>query len=351
MQFQQLGHLHTWGLEELAQYNRDRKELASDRIAESLQLWCKIWLPESVRLHLQSHPEAKDIISLINIALESYEEVCTPDLMAKVRSQSISKQKNKWGVDFATEIDLAVEDTSKSKLFSLIGQDIKVYWEEAWVYIWPKNATKLFRIDPIDGTGEFKGSWPDFSLMFGKYSEWNGRQEQLDYSVVYFPEKEWSVLHLYIRGLGNFLINTAWSWVGDFVPLSALPKQNNIEDMNISIWKHSDVEQSHEKMGDVEAGVRSLKPAQIHITRSASADVLYALIRQWRQAMIIDWDYNIVDFIPFAAVEELGYEIFDRDGTWPLDPADYSLDNRKLVVVPAGSAWVKIREMVQKIAA
>jgi len=270
---------------------------------------------------------------------QAWENAIKPRI-EKIRNETIESDKLKSGVDFFTEADVESEKIMREIFFEQFGENsLRIFGEEENGYLGNEKSSISIRIDPIDGTESMKFGKQDWGVMVGIYEDGEDSEKQIA-SAVYYPEKEALVYGM--EDAGVFITDLASAETKKIEPIK---NKDEIGDVITQVWRHSDVEQR----GDITAIENSVsnEGGRIRSTTSACTDVLEALSTKGARIMIIDGDFNQVDFIPHPLLTQLGYRIYDWDGT-EYDPDDVSLVNKKLVIVPPGNAGELVREIIKE---
>ena len=269
-------------------------------------------------------------------------------LLPEIRNQSIDPKSFKDGSDFFTKADLASEKVIR-ETFEPFGAAVRIFGEEEGRYLGNSAARISVRIDPIDGTRTMKFSRFKWSIMAGVYSRLAVEAEETQImSMCYFPELTGQPVLFHVRGDddwgGTYVVKTDF-W--EKLQVQQFPERNDLGNIITTFWKHTDFRQR----GAVQEIENEIACAGGHAvsTDAGSCDVLEAALTAGQRAMIIDGDYNLVDFIPHPAITTLGYKIYRWDGTL-MRPEDPALVNQKLVVVPPGKAGEQILKIVGRYA-
>ena len=269
----------------------------------------------------------------------SWEQAIEPRI-DDIRKQSVRKEEQKGGTDFFTEADLASEDAIRSAFFQKFGEDsIRVFGEEKNEYLGNQKSRVGVRIDPIDGTESMKfGKTQDWSIMVGVY-EGTAENEKQIIGAMYFPER--STLLYQVDGVdGVFVANIE---TGETKEISALENQDNMSEIIISYWKHTNLQKTG-RISEIESALRN-SGARLRSTNSASADVLEALTTGGKRAIVMDGDIATVDYIAYSLLQKMGYRLFDWEGN-ELSADQSDLTDKKVVFVPPGKAGEEILKKI-----
>jgi fructose-1,6-bisphosphatase/inositol monophosphatase family enzyme len=246
----------------------------------------------------------------------------------------------KVGTDFFTEADTASEAIIRDFFINSFGKGrLRIFGEEANAYLGNRDSRVGIRIDPIDGTESMKFGKPDWGIMIGIYEGTPENEKQMA-SAVYYPERQ-----LLVHGVGDVGVFITDLGTGQVKETQTVLSQDDIKNMIIQVWKHTDVRQRG-KILEIEKALAE-KKARIRTTASSCGDVLEALLTNGQRAMIIDGDFNQVDFIPFALLEQVGYTLYDWKGK-RVRADDAELTNKKIVAVPPGQAGKEIIEITKR---
>ncbi len=265
----------------------------------------------------------------------------------EIRARAVDKLKA--GTDFWTEADTGSEEIIKRNFLEVFGaESIRIFGEEANKYLGNINSKVGIRIDPIDGTVSFKFSKnADWGIMIGIYTGTPENEKQI-MSATYFPERE--MFMYYVDGVGVFTTSLAESSYVSIEEVGTkeygpVPAQDELKDVIVTHWKHTDFEQR----GNIKEIEHELARSQARIRSadSACADVLEALQSNGKRILLVDGDYTQVDFIPHPALEKLGYRIYDWQGNERRFD-DVGISNEKLVIVPPGKAGEKVLDVVKQ---
>lgn len=278
----------------------------------------------------------------------AWEQAIKP-LISKVRAKEVETLKH--GTDFFTEADTKSEEIIRNYFVEQFGeQSLRIFGEEANRYSGNEKSRIGVRIDPIDGTESFKFSKDaDWGIMIGVYEGTPENDHQI-ISAVYFPERQ--QLLYSVDGVGVFgtNMNEGKELQLDKVgtkEYTTVPDRDDVKDIITSQWKHTDASQRGNNTAIENALVD--KKARIRSTDSSCGEVLEALESNGKRAIILDGDFNQVDFIPFTMLEKVGYKIYDWQGN-EKRADDPELTNQKLVVVPPGKAGQEILETIKQAA-
>lgn len=258
--------------------------------------------------------------------------------MAKIRQQSISKAFIKGqGTDFFTQADLESERIITEELTKHFGKDtFRVFGEEKNTYTGNLTSDITIRIDPIDGTEAFKFGKSNWSIMIGLYSG-RGEQEKQILATIYYPEYYNEML--YSSEDNKVCIKNMQT--GDTKEFTQIEQQDELSNIIVAFWKHSDLK----KRGNIDEILKKLEEAKARVRTISPTEVKEALITNGKRAMVIDGDFNQVDFIGYSLLGKLGYKIYDWNGAeYNID--DSNLTDKKLIVIPPGEASKQILEIV-----
>lgn len=257
--------------------------------------------------------------------------------MDKVRHEKISKDSMKLGTDFFTEADTESEETIKKAITEKFGTEaFRIFGEEKNAYTGNLESNLTVRIDPIDGTSNFKFGRPNWSIMVGVYTGRN-KEEHQALSVTYYPEYFNEIVY-FIDGVGVFIANLT---TGKTVEVTHLDNQDSFNDILIVVHKHTDLSQR----GNIDGIIKKFEEKGTRVKTTSPTEAKEALQTGGKRAFLIDGDFNQVDFIDFSALVYLGYEIYDWNGVaYNID--DPNLNNKKFVLVPPGKIKDEILTVV-----
>lgn len=254
----------------------------------------------------------------------------------------------KAGTDFFTDADTESERIIRDHFIQQFGeQSLRIFGEEANRYLGNEQSQVGVRIDPIDGTESFKFSKDaDWGIMVGVYIG-SAESEHQIISAVYFPERQ-TVLYG-VEDVGVFRTNLAEGPETQIDKIGTkeyqkMPDRDDLRSIITTHWKHTDQSQRG-KIDRIEKGLTKAK-ARVRSVDSACAEVLEALESDGKRAMIIDGDFNQVDFIPYSMLEKVGYKIYDWTGK-EHQAENPELSNKKVVVVPPGKAGREILGIIK----
>ncbi len=270
-------------------------------------------------------------------------------LIGDIRNKDVDHLKA--GTDFFTEADTKSEEVIRDYFIEKFGeQSLRIFGEEANRYMGNEQSQIGVRIDPIDGTESFKFSKDaDWGIMIGVYVGTPESEKQI-ISAVYFPERQQLLYSVDNVGVFGTNMNEGAELQLDKVGTKEyhrVPDRDDVKELITSHWKHTDATQRGNNNA-IEA-ILVEKKARMRSTDSSCAEVLEALESNGKRAIILDGDFNQVDFIPFAMLEKVGYKIYDWEGN-EKRADDAGLTNKKLVVVPPGKAGREIVESIKKSA-
>ncbi len=272
-------------------------------------------------------------------AKNAWEKAIQPRIK-KIREGAIDPSAMKGGgVDFFTEADMQGEEIIKQELIARFGNDaFRIFGEEKNDYVGNLESKITVRIDPIDGTQNFKFGRKNWGIMIGIYAGDPGNEQEI-ISLVYSPER--SEIMYSVDTVGAFVSDVD---TGETVKIDHLDEQNDINNMIIGTWRHSNLD----KRGPIDAITLGLEKAGARILTSEApnADVRTALMTKGKVAMVLDGDHNQVDYIPYPPIIRLGYRIFDWDGT-EYNVDDPALTEKKVVIIPPGKAGEQILDIVK----
>jgi fructose-1,6-bisphosphatase/inositol monophosphatase family enzyme len=268
----------------------------------------------------------------------AWEEAVRPQI-GKVRSQGV--QTLKQGADFFTQADVDGEKVVKDTFIDAFGSGtLQIFGEEANEYSGNPDSLVSVRIDPIDGTESFKFGKANWGIMLGIYQGELGRERQI-ISATYFPER--GQLMYGVEGVGTFVAEVA---SGKTLRVDSIEPQDDLKNMVVSYWKHSDTKQRGED--DPIQNKLTEAGARIRNTESTCGDVLEALLTRGQRIIVYDGDMSIVDYIPCPLIERMGYRIYGWDGR-EYQAEDPDLANAKVVIVPPGKAGEQVREIIREV--
>ncbi|GEM_PF-2130500 len=281
---------------------------------------------------------------LMKTMLTSIERAWTEAIQPQIgemRRTGVATDSIKGGIDFYNKADVDSEELIRGCFLEKFGeQNLRIFGEESAQYLGNINSHAGVRLDPIDGSESIKFGMPNWGIMGGVYEGTPDNERQV-LGAVYLPERH--ALICYEEDAGVFVTDTATGEVREIKPF---PEHNTLGDIIVNVWRHTD----KRRRGNIAAIEAALfeKGARI---RSAGncVDVLDAMLMDGARAMIIDGDYNEVDYICNRWIEKLGYNLYLWDGT-PVRADDASLNDKKVVIVPPGQAGKEILEIVGRFA-
>lgn len=274
--------------------------------------------------------------ALLRALKEAWEKEIAPRL-PNVRNNPPGSMKS--GTDFFTEADTSSETRIRDIFLQSFGErNVRVFGEEAGKYLGNIESHIGIRIDPVDGTESMKYGKTDWGVQIGVYEGTPDNERQI-LGGIFYPEKNMLVFH--VEGIGVFVEDLE---LAQSRKVELVHPQDSIKNIIIQMWEHSDVAQR----GNTEELRRRLsdKKARLRTTASGCADALEALLTKGNRAFIMDGDYNEVDFIPAAMLEQVGYKIYTWEGE-EKRADDMSLKNGKLIMIPPGKAGREILEAVR----
>ncbi len=293
----------------------------------------KFSLPETIQT-----PEAQRLLSTFFRASEkAWEEAIQPRMEA-IRKGAVDRKSEKGGgTDFFTEADVESEKIISEELFTEFGTEaIRIFGEETNAYAGNLDAPISIRIDPIDGTEAFKFGKPTWSIMVGAYTG-RGENEQQIAASIFFPEY-YNEAIFFAEEAGVFIGSNTTGNVKEIAPTEV---QDNLGNIIVAYYRHSNLH----KRGNIDTIIKNLELNGARVKSTTPAEVKEALETAGKRALVIDGDFNEVDFISFSLLVRQGYALYGWDGA-PLNVDDASLADRKIVLVPPGKAGEKIREIV-----
>lgn len=261
--------------------------------------------------------------------------------MAAIRKGGINKKSLKGGgVDFFTKADTGSEKTIKQELSKRFGNNtFRIFGEEENKYVGNLNSEISIRIDPIDGTECFKFGEPGWSIMIGVYVGKDAEEKEI-LATVYHPEVYNEIIY-YVDGLGIFITNIV---TGETKEIKKLDAQNSLDDVIITFWKHTNIH----KRGKIDEVIKKLEYEGARVRSTSPTEVRESLLTGGKRIMIMDGDYNQVDFISYSMLVKLGYKVFGWNGTeYNID--DPILNDKKVVLVPPGKAGKKVLAIIKSI--
>ncbi|OGE32832.1 hypothetical protein A3C59_04385 [Candidatus Daviesbacteria bacterium RIFCSPHIGHO2_02_FULL_36_13] len=260
--------------------------------------------------------------------------------MKKIREDSVDKSSIKGGgTDFFTEADTESERVVKEELIKRFGKDVfRIFGEEENGYIGNLESDITIRIDPIDGTEAFKFGKPNWSILIGVYSGRDDQEKQL-LATIYYPEYYNEMLY-FLEGSGIFLQNMS---TGEKQEITNIEDQDSLENIIVAYWKNSNLQ----KRGRIDEILDELEKNGARVRSISPTEVKEALITHGKRAMIMDGDYNQVDFISYSLLIKLGYKVYDWNGS-EYNINDPGLTDKKLVIIPPGKAGKQILEIVNQ---
>ena len=297
-----------------------------------MKLISELQFPEKVR----SAEKFELLHTMVSAAEKAWKESIEPR-MEKVRLGSINAGSMKKGSDFFTEADTESERVIREILCTKYGENtLRIYGEESGSYIGNLDAEITIRIDPIDGTEAFKFGKANWSIMIGAYVGRNEAEKQIS-SVIYWPEYYNQVL--FSLGANTFIGNATTGLVTE---INKLDQQDVLSEMIVAFYKHSNLQER----GDDNEIMKVLEDSGARVKSLMPTEVKEALETRGRRAIILDGDFNQVDFISYSSLVRLGYEVFEWNGT-KHSVDDPAIANKKLVFVPPGEAGKLILKIVR----
>lgn len=274
--------------------------------------------------------------TLVSATEKAWREAIKPR-MRGIRHGDMAANKMKGqGTDFFTEADVESEKTIKQELIKGFGDGaFRIFGEEDNRYAGNLNSKLTVRIDPIDGTENFKFGKPSWSIMVGVYAG-RGKTEKQIVSVTYYPEY-YNEFVCFVDGVGVFISDAT---TGETREITEMNNQNNLSSLIVAVYRHSNLA----KRGRIMEIIEKLDKAGARIHTIAPTDVREALITGGKRAMVIDGDFQQVDFISYSTLFHFGYRIFDWSGNQLLID-DPDIADKKLVIIPPGTAGEQILEI------
>lgn len=259
-----------------------------------------------------------------------------------IRTRGVANESIKHGTDLFTEADVLSEELIRDAFVAEFGEEnLRIFGEEAAKYFGNIESNVGIRIDPVDGTEAMKFGKPDWGIMAGVY-EGTPENEREVAGVVYMPERH--SLITYEEDAGVFVTDTNTGEVQEIKPFR---EQNKLGDILINVWRHTELKQRG-RIYPIENALSKAK-GRVKSVAGNCNDVLDALLTGGARAMVIDGDYNEVDFICNRFLEKLGYSLYMWNGVL-VRADDASLSNRKLVIIPPGQAGKEIIEITKRFA-
>ena len=259
-----------------------------------------------------------------------------------IRTEGIANESIKHGTDLFTEADILSEELIRNSFVATFGEkSLRIFGEEAAKYSGNIESHAGIRIDPVDGTESMKFGKPNWGIMAGVY-EGTPEDEREVSGVVYMPERR--SLIVYEEDAGVFVTDTETGEVQEIKPFG---EQDKLGDIIINVWRHTEMKQRG-KIYPIENAL-SKAGGRVKSVAGNCNDVLDALLTGGARAMVIDGDYNEVDFICNRFLEKLGYSIYTWSGEL-VRADDASLSNRQIIIVPPGKAGEEILNIVKQFA-
>jgi len=281
----------------------------------------------------------KDLVETCIEAVQDAWEFAIKPRMTTIRDSQISDVAMKDGVDFFTEADIESERVIKEVFSRRFGaNELRLFGEEAGEYEGNLEAPITIRIDPIDGTANFKFGKPGWGIMVGAY-EGREQNERQIVSATYFPEYYEEIIfriaaHVYKADLRT----------GEVTQFRDIEEQNNPREVIVSCHKN-DV---FERRGSIEKVCEEIERRNIRIHSGGPANTKEAIETRGRRIIMIEGDYDQVDFILYSALVALGYRIFDFDGT-ARNVDDPAISYSNFLLVPPGTVGDTIREIIRDL--
>lgn len=280
-----------------------------------------------------------DILALTSAMVESVQEaweVAIKPRMQAVRDMKLSQDDMKIGVDFFTEADVESEKIIKSKIQEKFSPNtFRIFGEEVHAYEGNLNAPITIRIDPIDGTAQFKFGQAQWGIMVGAYVGRDADERQIA-AVVYFPEY-YNEIVFRIGDVGTFCANLA---SGEITQYQKMDSFDNFADVLFKIHKSHDLT----KRGNIDELFLEINKLGGRIITGSPMDTKEALATRGRRVFITNKDWDQVDFILTSSLVMLGYKIFNFEGV-PQNIDDPALTGSNFILLPPG----KIGDLVLKV--
>lgn len=288
--------------------------------------------------------EDSEKVALLEILLlsvqKAWQEAIKPKIREIRRSDVASNEIKGHGVDFFTEADVESEKIITNELIKKFGESkFRIFGEEENRYTGNSEAVLTVRIDPIDGTENFKFGKPNWSIMAGVYTG-RGAEEKQIVSVTYYPEYYNELLYC-IDDKGVFISNVS---TGETENISQINDQNDISNIIIAFAKNNNLE----KRDKIDKILLELEKINSRVRCTAPTEVRDALLTGGRRAILIDGGWNQVDFIAFSTLFHFGYRVFDWNG-YECSIDDPETASKKVVIIPPGDAGIKILEVIQSV--
>lgn len=269
---------------------------------------------------------------------KAWEEAIRPR-MEKVRLGGIDSNSLKKGTDFFTEADTESERVIRETLVSKYGDNtFRIFGEESGEYLGNLDAEITIRIDPIDGTEAFKFGKANWSIMIGAYLGRDASERQI-VSAIYWPEYYNQILFL-IDAVGVFIGNVSTGVVTEII---GIDEQNELGEMIVAFYKHSNLKER----GRDEEIIKELEDAGARVKSLMPTEIKEALETRGKRIIILDGDFNEVDFISYSSLIRLGYKIYTWDGV-KVSVDDPAIANKRLLFIPPGKAGENVLEIVKR---
>jgi|SRR3989344_1066143 len=270
----------------------------------------------------------------------AWKEAIQPQI-GEMRRKGVAEDSLKGGIDFFNKADVDSEELIRACFVEKFGEEnLRIFGEESAQYLGNINSHAGLRIDPIDGSESIRFGKPNWGIMEGVYEGMPDNERQVQ-GAVYLPERH--ALICYEEDAGVFITDTQSGEVREIKPFA---EQNELGDIIVNVWRHTDKKQRG-KIAAVEAALFK-KGARIRSAGNCD-DVLDAMLMSGARAMVIDGDYNEVDYICNSWLERLGYSLYTWSGEL-VRADDASLSNRQIIIVPPGKAGEEILNIVKQFA-
>jgi fructose-1,6-bisphosphatase/inositol monophosphatase family enzyme len=276
--------------------------------------------------------------AFMQLSQKAWERVIRPKIK-NIRLHDVRQHYFKGsGTDFFTAADVEAENIIKRGLIDKFGKDaFRVYGEEQGKYSNNINSEITIRIDPIDGTEEFKFGKPNWSIMIGVYTG-RGKQERQIVATVFYPE----YYNQMVCRVGDevFIKNFTTKKI---TLVTKVQRQNDLSNIIVGYFKHSELNHRG-RIGEI---IKQLEKKNVRVRSLSSTEPLEAILTGGRRAMVIDGDFDQSDFISYSILAQLGYKVYQWNGQ-ERNVDDPDLTDTKLVVVPPGKAGEELVKIVMR---
>jgi len=195
-----------------------------------------------------------DRLELMKTALtavdRAWKEAIQPRIeQIRKRSVPVERRKGK-GTDFFTVADTASERLIRDALFKKFGKNnLRIFGEEKGAYMGNIESQAGVRIDPIDGTQNFKAGMPDWGIMVGVYEGTREEECQVQ-GVAYLPER--NKLICFDEHAGVFVTDTGTGKVNE---IGKFQNRDNLKEVLVTVWTHTDPHQTSDRIKHIESAL------------------------------------------------------------------------------------------------